>query len=358
MNDQPQFIGRGADYNPTNRFERLATVDDWEHLDPADVDGAPRKAATELFDDQSQSVVTENNSPDLSFRYSLNPYRGCVHGCSYCYARPYHEFLGFSAGLDFETKIMVKRNAAALFRKFLARPSWKCELIVMSGVTDCYQPIERQFEVTRQCLQVANEANQPLGLITKNALVTRDLDILAEMASRSLVQVNVSLTSLDQSLTRKMEPRTSSPQARLRAIRELSEAGVPVHVLTAPIVPGLNDSEIPKLLEAAADAGAVGASYTILRLPHAVQEIFLHWLEQQMPEAKERVESRLRAMRGGELNTSKFGSRMKGEGLFAQQIDQTFRVFKKRYGLDQSSFRFDTTQFRRPDPNGRQKNLF
>ncbi|TWT34835.1 PA0069 family radical SAM protein [Blastopirellula retiformator] len=353
-----EIIGRGADYNPTSRFERLATVDDWEHLDATDVDSAPRKVATELFDDQSQSVVTENNSPDISFSYSLNPYRGCVHGCSYCYARPYHEYLGFSAGLDFETKIMVKRNAAALFRKFLARPSWKCQLIVMSGVTDCYQPIERQFEVTRQCLQVAADANQPLGLITKNALVTRDIDILADMASRNLVQVNISLTSLDQSLTRKMEPRTSSPDARLRAIRELSAAGVPVHVLTAPIVPGLNDSEIPKMLEAAGDAGAIGASFTMLRLPLGVQEIFLHWLEQQLPEAKDRVESRLRSVRGGELSDSQFGKRMRGEGLIAQQIDQTFRVFKKRYQLDQSEFRFDTTQFRRPDPNGRQKNLF
>ncbi|MCC9608901.1 PA0069 family radical SAM protein [Blastopirellula sp. JC732] len=351
-------IGRGADFNPTNRFERLATVDDWEHLDEAEIDDAPRKVATELYDDQSQSIVTENNSPDLSFRFSLNPYRGCVHGCSYCYARPYHEFLGFSAGLDFETKIMVKRDAAALFRKFLAQPSWKCQLIVMSGVTDCYQPIERQFGVTRACLQVAAAANQPLGMITKNALVTRDLDILADMATRNLVQVNISVTSLDQTLTRKMEPRTSSPAARLRAIRELTDAGVPVHVMTAPIIPGLNDSEIPKILEAAAEAGASGASYTILRLPHGVQEIFLHWLEQQMPEAKERVESRLRAVRGGELNDSQFGTRMRGEGLIAQQIDQTFRVFRKRHQLDRSEFRFDTTQFRRPDPNGRQKSLF
>ncbi|EAQ77719.1 PA0069 family radical SAM protein [Blastopirellula marina] len=351
-------IGRGSDFNPTNRFERLAVVDDWEHLETTDNDEAPRKLVTELFDDQSQSVVSENKSPDLSFRYSLNPYRGCVHGCSYCYARPYHEFLGFSAGLDFETKIMVKRDAALLFRKFLARPSWRCELIVMSGVTDCYQPIERQFAVTRACLEVANAANQPIAVITKNALVTRDIDLLADMAARNLAQVNISVTSLDQTLTRKMEPRTSSPAARLRAIRELAAAGVPVHVMTAPIIPGLNDSEIPKILEAVAAAGAVGAGYTILRLPHAVKEIFLHWLAQHLPEAKDRVESRLRAVRSGELTNNQFGKRMRGEGPIAQQIDQTFRVFKKRHGLDSASLQLDTTQFRRPDKHGRQKSLF
>ncbi|MFI4875765.1 MAG: PA0069 family radical SAM protein [Blastopirellula sp. JB062] len=351
-------IGRGTDFNPTNRFERLEIVDDLEHLETADVDDAPRKLATQLYDDQSQSIVSENDSPDLSFRYSLNPYRGCVHGCSYCYARPYHEYLGFSAGLDFETKILVKRDAARLFRQFLSRPKWRCELITLSGVTDCYQPIERQFGLTRDCLKVADEANQPIGIITKNALVTRDVEILASMARRNLVRVSVSLTSLDQTLTRKMEPRTSSPAARLRAIEQLAAAGIPVHVMTAPIIPGLNDSEIPQLLAAAAEAGAQGANYTILRLPHAVQAIFLRWLEQQLPEASERVQSRLRAVRGGQLTTSKFGERMRGDGPIAQQIDQTFRVFRRRFGLDRTDFSLDTTQFRRPDRSGRQQRLF
>ena len=285
---KPNPKGRGSHLHLPNRFEAVRTEPDFEQCEHdeellAELD----HCETEYFADQSQTVVSENNSPDISFRYSLNPYRGCSHGCSYCYARPTHEYLGFNAGLDFETRIMVKHDAAALLRAFLARPKWVPETIVMSGVTDCYQPAERRFGITRQCLEVALEARQAIGIITKNALVLRDLDLLREMASMDLVHVSISVTTLDAELARTMEPRTSTPAARLRAIRELSQAGIPVRVMAAPIIPSLNDREIPAILEAAAKAGAKAASYTLLRLPLTVKPVFLEWLERTQPLARE-----------------------------------------------------------------------
>ncbi|MBI1246596.1 PA0069 family radical SAM protein [bacterium] len=360
MDPVRKAIGRGTSSNPTNRFELLAVQDDLEHLDPSDVEQfSARKIETEYFADETKSLVTKNDSPDIPFTYSLNPYRGCTHGCSYCYARPYHEFLGFSSGLDFETKIMVKRNAPSLFADYLRRPKWKCEVIAMSGVTDCYQPAEKQFEVTRGCLEVALQARQPLGIISKNALVLRDLDLLSEMARHRLVCVNLSITSLDQKLTRVMEPRTSSPAARLSAVEKLTEAGLPVNVMMAPIIPGLNDVEIPALMEAVAARGATSAGFTLLRLPHAVKEIFVNWLDEHLPEHAERVKSRIEACRGGQLNDTRWGSRMRGEGVIASTIAKTFAMFREKHGLGKVKVPLDTTQFRGPGENGKsQQRLF
>ena len=246
----------GSNLNPPNRFESTYSEPDLEQLEWDD-EYLSQSRRIAYIDDNSKSIVTENDSPDLNFRFSVNPYRGCAHGCSYCYARPFHEYLGYNAGLDFETKIMVKRDAAKLFRDFLSRSDWQPELIAFSGITDCYQPAEREFKLTRQCLEVASEANQPIGIVTKNALVVRDLELLTSMARRLLVHVSLSITTLDPQLAREMEPRTSIPAARLRAIRELSAAGVPVKVMVSPIIAGLNDHEVPEILKAAKEAGAI-----------------------------------------------------------------------------------------------------
>lgn len=354
----PIVPGRGCSANPKNRFEKIEVQPELESLDPDDaLQLAAGKRPTEYFEDDSQSVVSENHSPDLPFRYSLNPYRGCAHGCSYCYARPTHQYLGFSAGLDFESKIIVKRMAADLLRQFLARPQWHPQPIMLSGVTDPYQPGERQFQVTRQCLQVALEFGQPVMLITKNSLLTRDLDFIAELARRQLVSVAISITTLDQSLTKSLEPRTSTPQARLRAIRELSSAGVPVCVMAAPLIPGLTDWEMPSILESAAEAGARSAGYTMLRLPQEVAGIFEEWLSQRVPDQSEKILGRVRQVRGGELSQSGFGERMKGTGTLARQTAQAFKVFQRRYALDAKAPTLDCSQFRVPDRSG-QRRLF
>ena len=351
---RPLAAGRGAQINPANRFARIEFVDEPEE------DGAPgdRRIRTEYFADLSKSVVSENDSPDVFFRFSINPYRGCSHGCSYCYARPTHEYLDLSAGIDFETKIFVKQRAAELFREWLSRDAYHPELVMMSGVTDCYQPAERHFRLTRQCLEVAWEARQPIAIITKNALVTRDMDLLKQMADHNLISVALSITSLNQELTRVMEPRTSSPSARLRAIRELTEAGIPTHIMVAPVIPGLNDSEIPAILREARDAGATSAGYVLLRLPLTVKPVFLDWLATALPEQQERIEARIRQTRGGDLYQSDFRTRMSGVGEIADQIRQTFELFAKKYGLTKSHRTLDTSQFRRPMPKSGQLRLF
>jgi DNA repair photolyase len=358
-NKRPEVNGRGSQLDPPNRFGGpvhvldLAEVEhDQEYLDSL------RNRPTEYLTDRSRSIVSENQSPDVGFRYSINPYRGCSHGCSYCYARPTHEFLGFNAGLDFETKVLVKEDAPALFREFLARESWQCEVIAFSGVTDCYQPAERRFRLTRSCLEVASEFEQPVAIVTKNALVLRDLDILRSMAERRLVHVSVSLTTLDGELVRSMEPRTSAPAARLRAITALRDAGVPVRAMLAPIIPGLNDTEIPALLAAAKAAGAQHAIFVLLRLPLTVAPVFLEWLQRAQPGRAQKVESRLRGMRGGKLNDSRFGDRMRGSGIMADQIADLFRLLARQHGLDQGLPPVDTTRFRRPQPRTGQMWLF
>jgi DNA repair photolyase len=351
--------GRGSPIAPPNRFTKLEFEEDLEHLehDP-EAQAARRAVRTEYFRDESKSVVTENDSPDVGFRFSLNPYRGCSHGCSYCYARPGHEFFELNAGLDFETKIFVKERAPELFRAHLAKPGWKCEHIMLSGVTDCYQPAERHFEITRRCLQVALEARQPLSIITKNALIVRDLDLLAPMAERNLVHVSLSVTTLDQSLSRIMEPRTSSPEAKLKAIAGLSEAGVPVNVMVAPIVPGLTDSEVPAILREAKAAGARRAGYVLLRLPLTVEPVFLEWLQRTQPQKAAKIEALIRSTRRGKLYTSQWSIRQRGEGELADQIARTFQVFSRKFGLDGLWPDLDATQFRRPFDEPRQRSLF
>lgn len=349
--------GRGAQADPPNRFEAIHAEREAELFVDEELAGE-RPVKTRFLIDHSRSIVSQNDSPDIPFRYSVNPYRGCEHGCAYCYARPTHEYLGFNAGLDFESRILVKDRAPELFRDWLARDDWSPEWIAFSGVTDCYQPIERRFELTRGCLQVAAECGQPIGIVTKNALVARDLDVLQPMAARHIVQVMLSVTTLDAELARTLEPRTSSPEARLRTIRELSAAGVEAGVMVAPIIPGLNDSEIPAILQAAREAGAVTARYILLRLPLTVRPVFTDWLAKALPTKKDKIESLIRQCRGGELNDSQFGRRQRGEGPIAEQIAQTFRVFAKKYELDRPLAPLDTSHFRPPTPTSGQLRLF
>ena len=334
---------RGAAGNPPNRFEQIVFERDadWN----PDEDPLP---ITRFYRDLSQTIISRNNSPDIPFAASINPYRGCEHGCSYCYARPTHEYLGFSAGLDFETKIMVKENAPELLRLELSSPKWKPQELAMSGVTDCYQPIERKLQLTRRCLAVLAEFRNPVSIITKNALVTRDLDLLRELAAHRAVHVNISITTLDSKLARKLEPRAASPKQRLTAIETLSQAGVPAGVLVAPAIPGINDHEIPSVLAAAKAAGASWAYTEVLRLPLTVAPLFQEWLERHFPERKDKVLSRIRAIRGGKLNDSRFGSRMRGEGIFADQISQMFHIACRKVGLPEDGPELSTASFRKP----------
>jgi len=357
MPKRPSPHGRGAHVEPPNRFTQRHVDRDLDALDEDEL-AALEHPQTQYITERSGSIVSENNSPDIPFRYSVNPYRGCLHGCSYCYARPTHEYLGYNAGLDFETKIVVKENAPALFRDFLNAPRWSPEWISLSGATDCYQPCERRYRLTRGLLEVALEARQPVGVITKNALVTRDLDLLAEMATLRVVHVAISVTTLDAALARRLEPRTSTPAARLRAMRELSAARVPVMVMVAPIIPGLNDSEVPAILAAAKEAGAACAGWTMLRLPGAVEPVFLDWLSREGEERRARVEGRLRDMHGGETCDRRFGLRMSGSGGMAEQIAAMFRLFRRRAGLDRPLPEFDYSQFRRPKGSDGQGWLF
>lgn len=358
-NRKPTAKGRGAQIEPPKRFERVRLERDLEYLEhDAEAVEQLETVATEFFEDQSGSIISTNDSPDVPFRYSLNPYRGCAHGCAYCYARPSHEYLGFDAGLAFETKIIVKRRAPELLRDWLCRGSWQPEEIAIAGVTDCYQPCERQFRLTRGCLEVARDANQPIGIITKNALVLRDLDILRPMAECGVVNVSLSITSLEQELARTMEPRTSAPAARLRAVAALAEAGIPVSIMIAPVIPGLNDHEIPSILKAAADAGANSADYVLLRLPLAVEPVFLDWLRRTQATQAEKIISRIRSTRDGSLSNATFGERMRGKGPIAQQISQTFKVFAAKYGLSRSLPHLRTDLFRPPRSATGQMRLF
>lgn len=353
MNPMINSKGRGTALQPGNRFERHSIELDpgaFAELSATDPDYVPLRPETRCFSDDSQSIISKNDSPDLNFTCSLNPYRGCEHGCSYCYARPSHEFLGFNAGLDFETRLMVKHNAPDLLEHELARPRWIPQSVVCSGITDCYQPIERKFQITRECLRVMRDFRNPVGIVTKNALVTRDIDYLAELAHHQASVVAISLTSLDSDLAGKLEPRASRPAARLQAIRDLSAASIPVGISLAPVIPGLNDHEIPALLEAARDHGACFARYTVLRLPHGVKDIFSGWLDQHFPGKKDLILGRIREMRGGQLNQSDFGTRMTGSGIVAEQIRTLFTVTRHRLGLERQSPALKSKHFRRRTP--------
>jgi DNA repair photolyase len=335
--------GRGTRLNPANRFERL-------HVDLSDVD-EPDEASppvpTELYRDASKSILAENDSPDLGFRFSLNPYRGCEHGCVYCYARPSHEYLGFSAGLDFERKLMVKTNAAALLRSALASKRWQPQVIALSGNTDCYQPAERRLGLTRACLEVLAEFRNPVSVITKSALVTRDADLLGELAARGAAHAFLSITTLDADLARRMEPRAAGPERRLQALAALAAAGVPVGVMVAPVIPGLNDHEIPGILERAADAGARSASWVMLRLASPLDQLFRDWLEKHFPDRAVRVLGRIRECREGALNDTRFRIRQRGVGPYAEQIRNLFTLAARRRGLDRPLPALQSTAFRR-----------
>jgi len=345
----PAIHGRSASWNPANRFEKLH-IDlgdvDLVQIDPTEGDEHPRRE-TQFFRDGTKTIIARNQSPDVGFETSINPYRGCEHGCIYCFARPTHEYLGLSAGLDFESKIMVKPDAPKLLEAELSSPKWKPQALIMSGVTDPYQPVERKLRITRGCLEVLAKFRNPVAIITKNRLVTRDIDFLGELARHSASAVNVSVTSLDPNIQRVLEPRTSSPKARLEAVAMLRAAGIPVGVMVAPVIPGLTDHEVPRIVEACAKAGAQFAGYTIVRLPWAIAPLFEHWLDEHFPEKKEKVLQRIRHIRAGKLNDPRWGTRTRGEGVFAEQIRSMFEVACRRAGMNERP-KLSTAAFRRP----------
>lgn len=307
---------------------------------------------TTVTPERAKSILQYQASPDLPFDRSLNAYRGCEHGCIYCYARPSHGYLNLSPGLDFETKLFAKPDAAKLLREELAKPSYCCAPIALGSNTDPYQPIEREWKITRQVLEVLAECRHPLSIVTKSSLVERDLDLLSQLAQEKLVQVFVSVTTLDAELARKLEPRASSPRRRLETIRRLNEAGVPCGVFAAPVMPFLSDAELEKILEAAASCGAQSAAYTLLRLPHELKDLFRDWLVTHYPLKAEHVMSRLREMRGGQENDSEFGTRFRGEGLFSDLLEQRFRIACERLGLNKTEMRLDASRFRQPGRGG------
>ena len=351
--------GRGAGYNPPNRFDPLHHEVELENVqDDAEYLESLRRPETEFLDDRTRSIVAENQSPDVGFDSSVNPYRGCEHGCIYCYARPTHEYLGMSAGLDFETKILVKRDAPALLRATLESPRWRPRVLAMSGVTDPYQPIERKLRITRGCLEVMAEYRQAVTIVTKNRLVVRDVDLLADLAKHGAAGVFLSITTLNPAMAADLEPRTSRPSGRLAAIKALSEAGVPTGVLVAPVIPGLTDHEMPEILEAAAKAGARQAGYVAVRLPLAVAPLFEEWLGRHRPDAKDKVLDRIRSMHGGNLYDPRFGDRMRGEGPIADIIARVFKTSCRRLDLNLRPWPVSAEAFRRPPKHDDQMRLF
>lgn len=362
--------GRGAGINPEGRFETVVreALDDGWHRSPAagEARGESQEAdepipplKTHVTVEYAKSIISRNGSPDIPFSQSINPYRGCEHGCAYCYARPTHAYLNLSPGLDFETRLFAKVNAAELLRAELARPRYACEIIALGANTDPYQPIEREYRITRQVVEVLAECNHPLGIVTKNALVERDIDLLAPMAPKNLVNVFISLNNLDHAIARRLEPRCSAPARRLEAIRRLAAAGIPVGVIVAPVIPFLTDDQIERVLEAAYEAGAREAGYTLLRLPHEVKDLFRHWLETHYPLKAKHVMSRVNAMRGGRDNDPQFGSRMRGSGEFADLLRRRFDVACERLGFNtgRRNGSLDTTQFKPPVARGKQNQL-
>ncbi|MCH8873322.1 PA0069 family radical SAM protein [candidate division KSB1 bacterium] len=342
----PLIKGRAATHNPVNRFEPLLLEadPDWLEQEPE------REIITQFFRDHSRDILSKNDSPDIPFTYSLNPYRGCEHGCIYCYARPTHEYLGFSSGVDFETKILVKPDAPKLLEKRFKSRSWVPQVIAFSGNTDCYQPVEKRLKLTRKCLEVFLKFRNPVGIITKNALILRDLDILQELAEYDLVATTLSVTTLDNALSRKMEPRTSAPLKRLEALEKLAAAGIPTGVNVAPVIPGLTEHEMPEILKEAAKRGVKSAAYILLRLPYAVKELFQGWAEKHFPDRANKMLHFVQETRAGRLNDPCFGSRMRGEGVRADTIERLFGVSCRKYGLNRERFSSLTTEhFRRTE---------
>ncbi len=360
MDDLPAIPrkGRGAIGNPTGRFEtaeREAFDDGWGSLEEE-----PGPLVTTFADDATRSIITRNESPDISFDRSINPYRGCEHGCIYCFARPGHSYLGLSAGLDFETRIFVKEEAPKLLAAELRKRSYTCRTIAIGTNTDPYQPVERKLKIMRRILEVLRDFEHPVGIVTKSALVQRDIDILAPMAEKRLARVAISLTTLDRKLARTMEPRAASPERRLETIRTLSEAGIPTSVMTAPMIPALNDAELEQLLEAAVAHGASGAGYVLLRLPHEVKDLFREWLDTHWPDKAEHVMSLLRQAHGGKAYESSWGTRMTGVGPYAEMLRLRFQKACQRLGIERrgNDWKLDTTRFRPPPQSGDQLRLF
>lgn len=326
--NQEYFKGRGAQVNTHNKFLKNKYVQD--HVEGID-EPMLENTSTQIFDEHPKKIVSESNSPDLPFMASINPYQGCEHGCIYCYARNTHEYYGFSAGLDFERKIIVKRNAAQLLEEHFNKKNYQPTSILLSGNTDCYQPLERKLQITRSLLQVFLKYKNPVSIITKNNVILRDMDILESLAKLDLVHVNVSITSLDEQLRQKLEPRTITATGRLAVIQKLSERNIPVRVMAAPIIPGLNSTEVPNIIKAAADRGALAAGFTIVRLNGSIGEIFTDWVEKAFPDRAEKVLNMIADCHGGTLNDSRFGTRMSGEGNIAESIHQLFRMACTRF---------------------------
>jgi DNA repair photolyase len=377
--------GRGAVSNKTGRYERFqyveepsaraegersesrsekrwgwgpsARIEEPEAIEALDGEERPR-VPTVVTADSTRTILARNDSPDVPFDVSINPYRGCEHGCIYCFARPTHAYLGLSPGLDFETRIFSKPRAAELLREELAKKSYVCQVIAVGANTDPYQPVERELGITRSVLQVLSDHDHPVSIVTKSQLVLRDRDILAPMAEKNLASVYVSVTTLDPELARKMEPRASTPEKRLEALRGLSEAGIPCGVLASPMIPALNDSELERILQEGAAAGAITAGYVLLRLPLELKDLFSEWLESHYPAKAKHVEALVRETRGGAMYQSEFGTRMRGTGAYAQLLEQRFRAARTRYGLDGPRAELDTTRFRSPRPSEDQLRLF
>jgi len=349
-NSDNYFKGRGAQINPRNRFlknekikDQIESIDDWTEPNPKTI----------YMEDHAKGIVNKVDSPDVGMMYSMNPYQGCEHGCIYCYARNSFEYWGWSAGIDFETKIIVKKNAPELLRKFLMNPKWEPVPISLSGNTDCYQPAEKKFRITRQLLEVCNQFNQPVGIITKNAGILRDKDLLQEMAKKNLVSVLVSITSFEEDLRRAMEPRTTTGKQRLKVIEELSKEGVRMGVMLGPMIPGLNEHEMQRIMKAASEAGAVFSAYTFIRLNGAIKLLFHDWIYKNFPDRADKVWHLIENAHDGKVNDSRFGIRMRGEGPIADLVRQQFRKYNKIYGLNAERWSLDSSLFRRPGEQGR-----
>jgi DNA repair photolyase len=342
--------GRGAQFNTRNRF--LKTELTKEHIEGID-DWTETQLPTQYIEQESKTIVNKIESPDVGMSYSMNPYAGCEHGCIYCYARNVHEYWGYSAGIDFEQKIIVKKNAAQLLRKFLMHPKWNCTPIMLSGNTDCYQPAEQQFRLTRQLLEVCNEFNQPAGILTKNSWILRDKDLLQEMAKKNLVSAMVSITSFNEDLRRVMEPRTTTAKQKLKVIEELSKSGVRMGVMMGPMIPGLNEHEMQRIMKAAADSGATFTAYTFIRLNGAIKFLFHDWLYKNFPDRADKVWHMIEQSHDGKVNDTRFGVRMRGEGNIAKMVAQQYKKYGKLYHMNAEEWRLDTSIFRRPGAQGK-----
>ncbi len=348
--DETYLKGRGAQINTKNRFITNQAVR--EHIEGID-DWTESNEATVYLEDHAKSIVNKVDGPDVGMFYSMNPYQGCEHSCIYCYARNAHEYWGYSAGLDFERKIIVKKNAPELLRKFLMHPKWQCVPISLSGNTDCYQPAEQKFGITRQLLEVCNEFNQPVGMITKNAGMLRDKDILQEMASKNLVSILVSITSFNEDLRRVMEPRTTTDLQRLKVIKDLSSLGVRMGVMLGPMIPGLNEHEMQRIMQAASENGATFSAYTFIRLNGAIKLMFHDWLYKNFADRADKVWHLIENGHGGQVNDSRYGKRMRGEGPIADLVRQQFIKYNKLYGLNAERWDLDCSLFKRPSEQGR-----